>query len=350
MEIYRIMKKFTVYGLLFFLLFTVICTLYPTYADSVIDNGVNFLKSKQDSTGKVTGGFSAPSQWTAIAFAANGVSIGSLKDFLLTDIPSNDSATEWENRILAIIATDNDPTNFGGTNYLQKLESLASNSQIGDVCSLNDDIFGLLALIASGNLSNQQIKTDTLNFIVSKQDATDGGFGFSAPGCAWYSTSSDMTAAGLQALQKAKDNGLTYAGLDNAITKAKNYLLANQYSDGGFGYYGSSDPDTTGWVLMGFNAIGMKDSEQGQKAKNYLLGKQSSADGGFQSFDWGSSSFVSNSTTTAQALIALSGKDWILKIYTAPVSPSPPPTPISSSVPSSVTSSNLSTLFDSGVF
>lgn len=338
------MKKFTIYNLqftIFAALLTLFLLIHPVLADSVIDKGINFLKSKQDSTGKVTGGFSAPSQWSSIAFAANGIDLGSLKNFLLTDLPTNNTATDWESRILAIIAIDGDPTNFGGTNYLQKLEGFANNNQTGDVCSVNDDIFGLLALIASGNASNVQIKQDTLNFIINKQDPTDGGFGFSAPSCAWYSTSSDMTAAGLQALQAAKDNGLTNAELDNAITKAKNYLLANQYTDGGFGY-GSSDADTTGWVLMAFNVLGLKDSSQAVNARNWLLSKQQS-DGGFPGWSG------SDSTTTAQTLIALAGKSWVLKIFTSSVV-SASPTPASSSAPSSVTSSNLSVLFDNGIF
>lgn len=334
----------------------IIVSLFATqavYADTVIDNGVNFLKVKQDSSGKITGGFSSPSQWSAIAFIANGIDIttvknptNSLKDFLLTDVPTNNSATDWESRILAIVATDGDPTNFGGVNYVQNLETFYNNNQIGDTCALNDDIFGLLALVASGTSSSTQIKQDTLNFIVSKQDSTDGGFSWSAPSCPWYGTAADMTAAAIQSLQAAKDNGLTNANLDDAITKAKNYLLANQNGDGGFGYFGSSDADTTGWILMALNALGMKDSSQATNAKNYLSSTQQ-ADGGFLSWSG------SDSTTTSQALIALAGKSWILKNFTSSIIPSPTPTPTPIPVPTSsttISSSEMSSLLTSGYF
>jgi hypothetical protein len=313
------MKKVFIYLLILF-------SIMPSVAygeEIYITNGLNYLKSKQDDSGKITSGFSSPSQWSAIAFMANGIepttikkSTNSLYDFLSTDIPTNDTATEWETRILAIIAVNGNPTNFNGTNYVAHLETFYNNGQIGDTCSLNDDIFGLLALIASGDTAQMQIKQDTLNFLIQKQDSTDGGFGFSAPGCAWYSSSADMTGAGVQSLVAAKENGLTNSGLDDAISKAKNYLLANQDADGGFGYFGSSDTDTTGWVLMGLNALGMVQSQEALKAQTYLLSQQSSSDGGFMAFDWGANAFASNATTTAQSLIGLLGKSWILHVYT----------------------------------
>lgn len=341
----------------FFVILTLILALLFTaqavYADTVIDNGVNFLKTKQDSSGKITGGFSSPSQWSAIAFTANGIDIAtvknptnSLKDFLLTDVPTNNAATDWESRILAIVATDGNPTNFGGVNYVQNLETFYNNNQIGDTCALNDDIFGLLALVASGTSSNTQIKQDVLNFIINQQDSTDGGFSWSVPSCPWYGTAADMTAAAIQALQTAKDNGLTNSNLDDAITKAKNYLLTNQNSNGGFGYFGSSDADTTGWVLMAFNALGIKDSSQATNAKNYLSSTQQ-ADGGFLSWSG------SDSTTTSQALIALAGKSWVLKIFTSSVASSPTPTPIPIPVPATsttISSSEMSSLLTSGYF
>lgn len=303
------------------------------YAENVTDNAINFLKSKQDVSGKITSGFSSASQWTAIALAANNIDIStiknpstSLKDFLLTDIPVNNNAADWESRILAIIAIGEDPTNFGGTNYVQKLESFYTKGNIGDICALNDDIFGLLALTASGTSSSSQIRQDVLNYLLSKQDA-DGGFGWSAPGCAWYETASDMTAAAIQALQAAKDNGLTGTNLDYSISKAKAYLLINQNSDGGFGYFGKSDADTTGWVLMAFNVLGMQDSPQTNSAINWLISKQNS-DGGFPGWNG------SDSTTSAQALIALLGKGWIFTSTPVPTAtptitlmPPPGPTP-----------------------
>jgi len=349
-------SKVKILGNIFSVLFLSFCfCLFASsvHADTVIDNGITFLKSKQDQTGRITTGFSAPSQWSAIALTANGIDIttvknptNSLKDFLLSDIPTEpSSATDWETRILAIVAIGGNPTNFGGVNYVSHLETFYNSNQIGDKCSLNDDIFGVLALVAAGTTSNTQIKQDTLNFLISKQDSapglTGGGFGFSAPGCAYYSTSADMTGAAIQALVYSKQNGLTNPGLDDAISKAKNYLIANRDSDGGFGYYGSSDTDTTGWVLMAFNSLDLKDSAETIKARKWLLAQQSPTDGGFTAFDYGLNKSVSNSSTTAQAIIGLSGKTWILKIFNpSEVSNSSTPTVTSTPTPTPTTSSN----------
>ncbi len=297
------------------------------HADVVTDNGLNYLKAQQQATGRITNGFSSPSQWAAIAFTANGVDTAtvknpttSLKDFLLTDVPTNNAATEWETRILALVAVGENPSSVNGANFVQNLEGFYTGGQIGDACALNDDIFGLLALVASGNLAGSTVKQGALDFIISHQDA-NGGFSWSAPGCAWYETSSDMTAAAIQSLQAAKNNGMTNAGLDTAIANAKTYLLTTQNGDGGFGVYGS-DTDTTGWALMALNVLGEQSATAGVNAKNYLLSQQSGVDGGFQAMDWGTFTMVSNSSTTAQTLIALAGKSWLLSVY-VPVTPTP---------------------------
>jgi hypothetical protein len=319
-----------------------------TYADSYLEDGLNYLKSKQDPSGKITNGFSSPSQWTAIVFGINGIDIStiknpitSLKDFLLIDVPVNDAATDWESRVLSIVGIGENPTSFGGQNYIQKLENFYNNNQIGDTCSLNDDIFGLLALVASGSSSTPSIKQTILDFLISKQD-NNGGFSWATPGCNYYETAPDMTAAAIQALEVAKNNELTNSSLDNSITKAKAYLLTSQNPDGGFGYYGSSDSDTTGWALMALNSLEMKESTEAAKARNYLISRQSSTDGGFQAFDYTSQSLVSNSTTTAQSLIALSGRSWVYKIFNPSLvaTSSATPTTTSSTIP---TPSSIST-------
>lgn len=196
-------------------------------------------------------------------------------------------------------------------------------------------ILGFFVLLHATPLVYADADIDNaINFIITKQDS-NGGFGFSAPGCPWYETSADMTGAGIQALKAAKDNGLTNTDLATAITKAKDYLLSNQNADGGFGYYGSSDADTTGWVLMAFNVLGEKDTTPAINTKDWLLTKQSNTDGGFLTYDFGANAYVSNSTTTAQALTALAGKGWILQIFAPSTTPSPIPTATSSATPSS---------------
>lgn len=212
---------------------------------------------------------------------------------------------------------------------MQNLEGFYNNHQLGETYLLNDDIFGLLALIASGSAANKQIEQDVLSFIITHQ-VPNGAFSWSPDTtCQYCDPSADMTGAALQALQAAKDNGLTNPNLDNAISNAKNYLLSNQNPDGGFGYSGSSDADSTSWVLMAFNNLGIGNTVPTTNAINWLLSSQQ-GDGGFPSYSG------SDSTTTSHALIALSGKSWLLHILTAltpSATPSASPTPSPSTTP-----------------
>lgn len=282
------------------------------YANSIIDFGINYLKSNQDGSGKITG-YGGESQWAAIALSENNINVSeikqsekSLKDFLLSDKSTSTSlATEWERKILAIVAIGDDPTNFGELNYLQNLESMAKDHQIGDVSQLNDDIFGLLALIASGTSANQQIKQDALDFIITHQNS-DGGFSWSTNPNFNTSDSND-TAAAIQALQAAKNDGLINNNLDISINNAKNYLLTLQTSTGGFKYDNlpwttDADGSSTAWVLMTFNVLGLSNSPEAIIAKSWLNAQQET-DGGFH---WMNGSGVDTSTTS-YALIALSG-------------------------------------------
>ena len=77
---------------------------------------------------------------------------------------------------------------------------------------------------------------------------------------------------------------------------------------------------------MALNNLGMKEASESARAKTYLISKQQS-DGGFLSWSG------SDSTTTAQALIALSGKQWLLKVFNATSSATPSATP--SAIPTS---------------
>ena len=308
----------------------------PVRADAAIDKGINFLKEKQDSSGKITSGYGSVSDWSSIAFAANSVDITtvkktiSLKDFLLSD-SSKTSATDVEARILAIVATGYDPTNFGGINYVDKLKTFYNSSQIGDSSGLNDDFFGILALVASNVGSSDIVINNSLTFMLSHQNS-DGGWGY-ATGA---DSDSNDTAAAIQAMIAIKNYGVSNPNLETAINTGEAYLLNTQDSvSGGFFYdkmpwTSTPDSDSTGLALMTLNALGMKDSAQATNAKNYLFSQQSSTDGGFLSYSG------SDSTTTAQALTALAGKSWILKIFNpSDASQTSPVTPIASGSPSS---------------
>lgn len=292
--------------------------LAPLSAHAGSPEGLSFLESKQIDSGAITGGYSNPSQWAAVAFTAHGINTDTVKsgsaslyDYLQADVGSG-SAADIEARMLAIHAVGGDSTSFGGVNYLTQLEALYDGTQLGDASLLNDDMFGLLALISAGSNASSNMKTQILSFIVAHQ-APSGAFSYCTDYTAqWCDPSADLTGAALQALQVAKNNGITTAGQDAAITSALGYLNTNQNGDGGYGYFGSSDADSTAWVLMALN-LSSPGSAQQTSANAWLLGSQQ-PDGGFPSFSG------SDSTTTAYALIALSGNGWLVE---QPISTTP---------------------------
>lgn len=288
-------------------------------SDAPVSNATAYLRDNQDSNGQITG-WDGESEWAAIGLSAEGVNVAdvknpttSLRDFLSnTPLTANTPTTDLARRILAIVAIGGDPTQFGGTNSLADLQSQYTDKQLGDTSLLNDDIYGLLALLASGNLADHQIKQDKLSFILAHQ-AQDGGFSWSAdPSCVWCFSESNETAVALQSFQAAKNAGFTNPNLDSAITNAKTFLLSTQQDDGGFGYdvYSDSDGTSTALALIALNSLGLGNSLEAQSARAWLLKNQES-DGGFHWMPGAGS----DTATTSYALTALSGKSWILHVF-----------------------------------
>lgn len=309
----------------------------PAFAQSgeAINNGLNYLKSQQQPTGQIAG-FNGVSAWAGMAFSGAGFDLASISnggssllDYLKNNPPAaGASATEWEREILAITAAGQNPFNFGGKNYVQALEGLANNSQIGDTNLINDDMFGLLALISAGDTTNDQIKQDSLNFILANQDP-GGGFGYSKTS----GPDIDTTAATIQALRAAQDNGIEHNNLSSAVNLARAYLLSGQNADGGFGYLPGevSNASTTAWAEMALSSL--SDTGQSiQKANDYLI-KAQEENG---SFKW-QPEFSGDTFTSSYAVLALSGEYWPVKIFEE-ASPSPSPSANPSIIPSPMAS------------
>src|SRR3989338_1136411 len=132
------------------------------------------------------------SPWSIMALSAAGEnpSLDSLKEI------TAEKAIELEAPILALAAAGKDPRTFGSSDLISKLKSFYDGTQLGEIGILNDDIFGLLALIASGEKSDETIVTSVKNFILSKQNA-DGGFSFAVEG----GSDTNTTSAAVMALR-----------------------------------------------------------------------------------------------------------------------------------------------------
>lgn len=265
---------------------------------SNINSLVDYLKSNQDATGKITG-FGGETSWTIMGLAAIGSdpstienSGNSLLDFLAANPPADTATTGWERDLLAITAAGENPFTFGGRNYVDKVQSFANNSQIGSTSTLNDDIFGILALISAGSSANQQIISDSLDFVIVNQNA-DGGWSWSVGGA----SDSNDSAVAIEALKAAENAGFSNSGLTIAINDGVNYLLGLQQADGGWEYQSGfgTDGASTAWVIQ---AILGNDNEVGD-GLNFLVSLQDSSGGVQYQTGFGADTFTSGYALSA---------------------------------------------------
>lgn len=251
------------------------------------------------------------SPWSIMALASAGESpsLESLKTV------ASEKAIDLEAPILALTAAGKDPRTFGAENLVAKLTGFYDGVQLGDATILNDDIFGLLALIASGEKTDDAAVSGIAHFILSKQNP-DGGFSFAIPG----GSDTNTTAAAIMALRAG---GL--AGDDVALAKAALYLKSAENDDGGFPYdpkssWGTaSDASSDSWVLMAIKAVGA-DASSWQKNEQtpamHLEGLRQ--EGGFFLYQAGGAEDSFTPVTTSYALLALSGKTLPVRVA-APV-------------------------------
>lgn len=248
--------------------------------------------------------------WVAMALAAAGetVDVSSLKTV------SGDKATDYAAAILGLTANNKDPRSYPASDFVKILKDHYNNGQIGETTLVNDDIFGILALISAGVPSSDTVIANSKAFILSHQN-NDGGWSFASSGA----SDTNDTASAIEALLAA---GVTKT--DAAITKAINYLKSAQNSDGGFPYdpvsqWGTdTDSASTAWVISAVSAIG-EDAHSWTKDNHNpidaLLTLQ--APSGFFRYQTGIEPDSFTSVSTSYALVALSGKSYPVAKFTA---------------------------------
>ena len=235
-----------------------------------------------------------------------------------------DSAIDCAGPILGITALGEDPRTFTGEDLIAKLKSFAKDSQLGEVNLLNDDIWGILALISAGVDSLDSTVVNSRNYLLNHQNE-DGGWGWSLG-----PSDIDDTAAAVMALLEV---GLSES--DVQIQNAINYIKNAQNQNAGFPYdpvslWGTdSTANSTAWALSMIYKLG-QNPEAGDWAKegsgpvSFLENLQN--DSGY--FGYQSAGEIDNAysaITTAQAAIALAGGYYpVRKISYSP--PPPPPT------------------------
>ncbi|MBA3047734.1 DUF4430 domain-containing protein [Candidatus Falkowbacteria bacterium] len=248
--------------------------------------------------------------WITQALSAAGA------DNIATDHLTNvsgTSATDYAKAILALAAVGENPKTFGNIDYVAKLKTYLNNNQIGDESLLNDDIWSILALASVGEVNSNEAMA-AKNYLMSNQN-TDGGWGYAVNG----DSDTNDTAAAIMALVEA---GISVA--DSVIVNAVNYLELSQNNDGGFPYdpasdWGTdSDSGSDSWVISALYKIGQNPADWDKNNNNPISHLESLQDagGGFWWVEPGTSEW-NNKAMTAYAVIALSGKSFPVGYWTA---------------------------------
>jgi len=271
------MKKTIIIFLIGILIFS---SVLPGLAE--IDNStINYLKDQ------------TPDPWISMALVAageTGLDLNHLKEV------SGNLATDYEKTILALTSVGKNPKTFGNIDFVAKLESFYQNNQIGSPDLLNDDFWGILALVSAGENPSSQIIQDSQNFILTKQNS-DGGWGYAISG---QSDTNDTAVAIMTLLEVGiKAN-------DPVIIKAIDYLKTNQNNDGGFPYFpdGESDSGSDSWVISAIYKLGQNPYDWQKDGKNPVdhLKSLQRPDG---SFKWIASEDKGYPILTAYTVIAL---------------------------------------------
>jgi peptidoglycan hydrolase-like protein with peptidoglycan-binding domain len=259
------------------------------------------------------------SPWAVMALSA----LGNAPDTSFLQSATGTKAIDLEAPILALTAAHQDPRTYPASDLVQGLESFYSGGQIGDPATLNDDLFGVLALVSAGISPQDTVVAGTSAFIKAHQNQ-DGGWPFMVGD----TSDTNDTAAAIMALVAAG----TSSG-DASIVQGLAYLHGAQNIDGGFPYdpksqWGTaSDADSDAYVMLALAASGVDQSSWAAASGTPmadLLSYQTPAG----SFEWQHGT-GGNILSTSDAVLALSGKTLPVAILPAPAAPTTPaPTPV----------------------
>ena len=249
---------------------------------------------------------SAQDQWVTQGLASAGqVDL----DLAYLDEFSGQNANEFAKTILAVVAAGENPYDFNSQNLVEGLLGYHNNNQIGATNLLNDDIWGVIALASAGVSVDNQAVLDAKNYLLAAQNE-DGGWGFSPEA----SSDTNDTASAVMALL---DAGLSSESSE--IISALAYLQDAQNEDGGFGFYEGSESDSgsDAWVIAALNKLDIDPTNWESNGHNPVEHLESLyLENG--SYKWVASEQDSSLLMTAYAAVALADSYYPVAYYEAP--------------------------------
>ncbi len=270
--------------------------------DDIIMNALEYLRNRQAGDGSI-GGFSV-SAWAAMALAAANEDAhewGNFVSYLNDSIDRLDenTATDWERYALAITACNEDPRNFGGINFVAKIEGFYDGTQLGNTAIMYDDVFGILALISCGADVDSSLVQQVKAYISSQQQE-NGGWG-----------DVDATSAAVMALVAAGENPQS-ASLIDAVA----FLKTTQAGSGGFQSWGTANAASTAWAIGALVAVDQDPTSEtwknnGKSPVDFLINLQRE-DGGF---NWAVGQNMNSEWMTSYIIPALLGTPYPIKIH-----------------------------------
>jgi len=272
--------------------------------DVTIMNALGYLRNQQARDGSI-GGFSV-SAWAAMAISAAeedphtwGDLVGYLRENV--DLLDDNIATDWERQTLAIVACNENPRDFGGMDYVAKVESFYDGMQIGSRANVYDDFFGILALV-SGGVDKNSSMIQTVRIYIKEKQNENGGWG-----------DVDSTAAAIIALMTAGE-----APTSKSITDALSFIKTMQTENGGFQSWGTANAASTAWAVDAIVAAGEDPANSewinsGNSPVDFLLGLQQENG----CFNWTVDQTMNPEWMTSYLIPALLGKPYPVKIYKA---------------------------------
>lgn len=244
-------------------------------------------------------------------------------DYLKANAAAQNKPASAGKAAMAAKAAGLDPRNVGGTNLIT---TITGGFDAARGTYAGDDFsqsIAMLGLACTGNT----VPVSALSALKATQ-LSDGGWGFGG------SSDPDTTAIAMQALLAggvAKD--------DPAITKAITWIKTNQLPDGGWGFAPESNTSSTSYVVQALFAAGQSIDIPiyilpGASPRTYLLSQQG-ADGAFTGFD--------PTIATAQTVPPLAGRTYCNSVDTPITQVRQQPTPTASATATATSTTTLPT-------